>query len=45
MTFDILKPKVTHLVSNSSVLDDTLQSICDLLKETVKYYDWVGFYF
>ena len=45
MTFDILKPKVTHLVSNSSVLDDTLQSICDLLKETVEYYDWVGFYF
>ena len=45
MDFDALKPKVTTLISNSSVIDDTLLSICELLKETVSYYDWVGFYF
>jgi len=45
MNFDALKPKVTTLISNSSVIDDTLLSICKLLKETVSYYDWVGFYF
>ena len=45
MNFDALKPKVTTLISNSSVIDDTLLSICELLKETVSYYDWVGFYF
>lgn len=45
MNFDALKPKVTTLISNSSIIDDTLLSICELLKETVSYYDWVGFYF
>jgi L-methionine (R)-S-oxide reductase len=45
MNFDALKPKVTTLISNSSVINDTLLSICELLKETVSYYDWVGFYF
>ena len=45
MNFDAVKPKVTTLISNSSVINDTLLSICELLKETVSYYDWVGFYF
>ena len=45
MNFDALKPKVTTLISNSSVINDTLLSICELLKETVSYYAWVGFYF
>tara|TARA_B100000767_G_C19607181_1_gene468288 strand:+ start:298 stop:750 length:453 start_codon:yes stop_codon:yes gene_type:complete len=45
MNLNKLKPKITHLVSNSSVLDETLQAICELLKESVDYYDWVGFYF
>jgi L-methionine (R)-S-oxide reductase len=45
MNLNKLKPKITNLVSNSSVLDETLQAICELLKESVDYYDWVGFYF
>jgi|TARA_Y100000385_G_scaffold285993_1_gene347063 GAF domain-containing protein len=40
-----LKPKITALVSNSQGLDATLQSVCELLKASVPYYDWVGFYF
>ena len=45
MNLNKLKAKITNLVSNSSVLDETLQAICELLKESVDYYDWVGFYF
>ncbi len=34
-------------ITNNTDLDIThrLQSLCDLLKNTVPYYDWVGFYF
>jgi L-methionine (R)-S-oxide reductase len=45
MNFNKLKPKISNLVSNSNVLDETLQAICDLLKVSVCHYDWVGFYF
>ena len=45
MTFNVLKPKITALISSSSVLDDTLHLICELLKTEVLHYDWVGFYF
>ena len=45
MNLNKLKAKITNLVSNSSGLDKTLQAICELLKESVDYYDWVGFYF
>tara|TARA_B100000767_G_scaffold12460_1_gene12058 strand:- start:54 stop:314 length:261 start_codon:yes stop_codon:yes gene_type:complete len=45
MNFNKLKPKISSLVSNSNVLDETLQAICDLLKVSVCHYDWVGFYF
>ena len=45
MTFDTLKPKIKTLVSNSSTVDETLLLICELLRETVSHYDWVGFYF
>lgn len=45
MNFEALKPKITNLISNSSALNETLQSICDVLKTSIDYYDWVGFYF
>ena len=32
MNFNKLKPKISSLVSNSNVLDETLQAICNLLK-------------
>ncbi len=39
------KNKIINIINNSRSLDDTLQQICDYLKEEVVYYDWVGFYF
>lgn len=45
MNFNKLKPKISDLVSNSSSLDKTLKDVCELLKYSVPYYDWVGFYF
>ena len=45
MNFNELKSKISDLVSNSSSLDKTLKDVCELLKYSVPYYDWVGFYF
>lgn len=44
--FENLKKEIiviTHNTSQSS--DGRLQQICDLLKESIPHYDWVGFYF
>ena len=45
MNFNELKPKISDLVSRSSSLDATLKEVCELLKSSIPYYDWVGFYF
>jgi GAF domain-containing protein len=45
MNFNELKPKISDLVSRSSSLDTTLKDVCELLKTSISYYDWVGFYF
>ena len=45
MNFNELKSKISDLVSNYSSLDKTLKDVCELLKYSVPYYDWVGFYF
>ncbi len=46
MPFEDLKTKVTAIlfIKNKSVTDK-LHMICQLLKDSVQYYDWVGFYF
>ena len=45
MHFKELKPKIENIIQESSYsADHRLQKICDLLKETIPYYDWVGFY-
>ncbi len=36
--------KVSRAIREEEVPRDGLQAICDLLKEDVPYYDWVGFY-
>lgn len=44
--FPSLKTKISGIVQEAGKdTDEKLQSICELLKETVPYYDWVGFYF
>ena len=41
-----LQEKVSQIVNHSSdTSDKKMQEICDLLKDSVDYYDWVGFYF
>ncbi len=46
MTFEELKPKVTEITSNSiSTREEKLLKICALLKNSIEYYNWVGFYF
>ena len=43
--FEALKPQVEEILSNQEKIDNRLQLVCDLLRESVNYYDWVGFYF
>jgi GAF domain-containing protein len=46
MTFEELKPKVTEITSNSVISrDEKLLKICELLSNSIDYYNWVGFYF
>ena len=46
MTFKELKPKVTEITSNSNTSkEEKLLKICELLSNSVEYYNWVGFYF
>ena len=44
--FNELRPKVISIITASkNTTDEKLQSICELLKKSIAYYDWVGFYF
>lgn len=46
MIFETLKPKVTAILQQTTPSrEDKLLEICSLLKESIDYYDWVGFYF
>ena len=41
-----LQPKIRAILSEpNTTVNERLQGICELLKERVPYYDWVGFYF
>jgi len=41
-----LRPKVSAIIdSNQKTATEKMQAICELLKENVPYYNWVGFYF
>jgi L-methionine (R)-S-oxide reductase len=46
MTFEDLKPKVTEITLNSILSrEEKLLKICELLGNSIDYYNWVGFYF
>ena len=45
MNISHLKESITKLVNEENTVSEKLQSICDLLKQEISYYDWVGFYF
>ncbi len=40
-----LRPKILSIIHSNAEVSRRLQQICDLLQESVPYYDWVGFYF
>ncbi|RDY59352.1 GAF domain-containing protein [Flagellimonas nanhaiensis] len=41
-----LRPKVLSILNNESKnVDARLEEICELLRDSIDYYDWVGFYF
>lgn len=40
-----LHPKIVSIIHSNAEVSLRLQQICDLLQESVPYYDWVGFYF
>ncbi|MUH36752.1 GAF domain-containing protein [Zobellia amurskyensis] len=44
--FNELRTQATAILhSTGATVNERLQELCDLLKETVPHYDWVGFYF
>lgn len=46
MIFEKLREEVQILLGRSELKTDIrIQQVCELLKNTVPYYDWVGFYF
>lgn len=45
MITEELKQSLLNLIKFSTNTEDTLQKICNLLVESVPYYNWVGFYF
>ncbi len=40
-----LKKSINHIFENTTQVETVLQNICNLLKQEIEYYDWVGFYF
>ena len=40
-----LQQKITNIINNDQTAENKLQEICDLLRNSISYYDWVGFYF
>ncbi|WP_111706641.1 GAF domain-containing protein [Lutibacter citreus] len=45
MNTPLLKESVNNIFKRHSSNEKTLQEICDLLKQNISYYNWVGFYF
>jgi GAF domain-containing protein len=46
MLFTELKPKVTEITTNEFFSrEEKLLKVCQLLNESIDYYNWVGFYF
>lgn len=46
MDFESIKPKVKEVLSQpNTTKDEKLLNICQLLQDSVSYYNWVGFYF
>ncbi|HET8754062.1 MAG TPA: GAF domain-containing protein, partial [Salinimicrobium sp.] len=46
MSFKELQPKVEAIINRpENSINQRLTELCELLKEEIHYYNWVGFYF
>ena len=45
MNLSHLKESISTLIDNNNTISSKLQGICNILKQEIEYYDWVGFYF
>lgn len=46
MPFKALKPQVENILQDTSKeVEERLTAVCELLRNEIPYYDWVGFYF
>ena len=46
MDFESIKPRVEEVLSQDSLTrNEKLLNLCQLLQDSVSYYNWVGFYF
>lgn len=43
--FEALKSKISDVLQDNASAEVRLQNLCELLREKVPHYDWVGFYF
>ena len=46
MNFENLKPLITAIIARENTArDEKLLAICQLLTDSIEYYNWVGYYF
>ncbi len=46
MPFERLKPEVKAILEEKNLsVEHRLEQVCEVLRENIPYYDWVGFYF
>lgn len=45
MDFKILENEIIKIIKTNKPIGNKLQNICNLLKKSILYYNWVGFYF
>lgn len=45
MNLTELKNNIDTIINSQKTKVETLQTICDYLKDNITHYDWVGFYF
>jgi GAF domain-containing protein len=45
MDFELIKTEVKNIIKTNENRDEKLSNICQLLQDSVSYYNWVGFYF
>ncbi|NAY92140.1 GAF domain-containing protein [Muricauda sp. JGD-17] len=44
--FSPLQKQVQQIIYNDAIsVDERLQTVCEILRNEITYYDWVGFYF